>query len=401
MTRRLPRARICLAAAVAALLAAVIAVAAGISSSPPRPPGTAPPARVLSAYETAAPGNTIDRDCGYSAPLPGRPGRSIWLFCDTVWKGARPGLWLGTTAATGPADPGRVPAPLTELPTPDGGPSPPATPDAGPSTGPSPSGRARPPQGMLGAPPGLVLPGGRACHIPGTAYGASWASGAARPPGTATLLIAYTDVCVHGTTISTQGFGLVTYRPDGHALTGRARLFNSPAGLPFQHNLGSPVFARGHLYLFASVCDTSAFGACHGGRVTLARVRADPAAWRDPAAYRYWTPGGWTPDAAQARTVVRGAAPYLVHVADYSAHGKGLVMVEQRGLDGRYRLWRAPAPEGPWTPAADGTVPCSGGSGLNQCRALIGHPGLSTRDALLLSYYDPADHHITARAVPW
>src|SRR5690606_42058893 len=60
----------------------------------------------------------------------------------------------------------------------------------------------------------------------------------------------------------------------------------------------------------------------------------------------YWTPEGWTPDAAQARTVVVGAAPYLIHVADYSAVGQGLVMVEQRGLDGRFRLWRAPAPEG-------------------------------------------------------
>ncbi|WP_165970780.1 DUF4185 domain-containing protein, partial [Actinomadura sp. 6K520] len=220
-------------------------------------------------------------------------------------------------------------------------------------------------------------------------------------PGTSTLLIAYTDVCVHGTTISTQGFGLVTYRPAGNVLTGRTRLFTSPGGLPFQHNLGSPVFTRGHLYLFASVCDTSAFGVCHGGRVTLARVPADPAAWRDPAAYRYWTPGGWTHDAAQARTVVYGAAPYLIHVADYTGLGKGLVMVEQRALSGRFRLWRAPAPEGPWTPAGDGRAPCSGGTGLDQCRALIGHPALSTRDALLMTYYNPADHHITARAVPW
>ncbi|XRQ15155.1 hypothetical protein ACN3XK_30995 [Actinomadura welshii] len=397
--RRLSPARTAAAAAAAvAVLAAVIAVAAG--TSPEARPGAAPPARVLSAYESAAPGNTIDRDCGYSAPLPGTPRRALWLFCDTVWKGARPGLWLGTTAATGPAVPARVPAALTELPAPAGAPHSPAAPTAAPTAGPSP-GRARPPQGMLGAPPGLVLPGGRPCHVPGSAYSASWASGAAAPPGTGTLLITYTDVCVHGTTISTQGFGVVTYRPGGNALTGRARPFASPAGLPFQQVLGSPVFAGGHLYLFGSVCDASAFGACQGGRVTLARVPADPGAWRDPAAYRYWTPGGWTPDAAQARTVVHGAAPLLVHVADYSALGKGLVMVEQRGLDGRFRLWRAPVPEGPWAWAGDGAVPCSGGSGLDQCRALIGHPALSTRDALMLSYYDPADRHISARAVPW
>ncbi|TDE09618.1 hypothetical protein, partial [Actinomadura sp. 6K520] len=104
MDRRLPRARTAFIAA-AVLLAAVAAVAVGTSSAPP---GAAPPARVLSGYETAAPGNAIDRDCGFSAALPGAPGRALWLFCDTVWKGARPGLWLGTTAATGPAVPGRV-----------------------------------------------------------------------------------------------------------------------------------------------------------------------------------------------------------------------------------------------------------------------------------------------------
>ncbi|WP_033334308.1 hypothetical protein, partial [Actinomadura welshii] len=121
MVRRLPRPRaVLIAAAPAVLLAAAVAVAAGTSRTAPPPAGAAPPARVLSRYETAAPGNAIDRDCGFSAPLPGRPGRSVWLFCDTVWTGARRGLWLGATAATGPAIPGRVPTGLTELPTPAG-----------------------------------------------------------------------------------------------------------------------------------------------------------------------------------------------------------------------------------------------------------------------------------------
>ncbi|MCQ0013179.1 DUF4185 domain-containing protein [Actinomadura madurae] len=255
---------------------------------------------MLSRYETAASGNAIDRDCGFSAPLPGRPGGSVWLFCDTVWTGARRGLWLGATAATGPALPGRVPTGLTELPTPAG---------AGIAAAPSPPGPGAAPQGFLGTPPGLVLPGGAPCRVPGTAYSASWVSGAARPPGTGALLVAYTDVCVHGTTISTQGFGLVEYRPGENALTGRARVFSLPAGLPFQQNLGSPVFSGGYLYLFASVCDAHGPGACLGGRVTLARVRADPSAWRDPAAYEYRTSGGWTRDAFQASTVVAGRRP--------------------------------------------------------------------------------------------
>ncbi|NVI91409.1 hypothetical protein [Actinomadura sp. BRA 177] len=78
----------------ATAVVAVPVVLAGVGGGVPVPapqPGAAPPARVLSRYETAAPGNAVDRDCGYSAPLPGRPGRSLWLFCDTVWTGARPG----------------------------------------------------------------------------------------------------------------------------------------------------------------------------------------------------------------------------------------------------------------------------------------------------------------------
>ncbi|MFB4310270.1 hypothetical protein [Actinomadura sp. GTD37] len=392
MPRRVPRAGAAFAAA--AVLAGVFAGAGG-GAPVPRPgaaSGAAPPARVLSRYETAAPGNSIDRDCGYSVALPGRPGRSLWLFCDSVWKGARPGMWFGATAAAGAAVPGRVPTALTELPSPAAAPDP---------DGRALGGAARPPQGLLGAPPGLVLPGGRPCHDPGTAYSASWVSGAARRPGTGTLLITYTDVCVTAASISTQGFGMVEYRPGRGVLTGRATPFTAPGGLPFQQNLGSPVFAGGYLYLFAAVCDVHGFGACAGGRVTLARVRADPAAWRDAAAYEYRTAGGWTRDAFQAASIVPGAAPYAVHAAGYARAGKGLVMIEQRGLDGRYRLWRAPAPEGPWRPAGDGTVGCSGGTGLDQCRALIGHPAISTPAELLMSYYDPADDHVRVRAVPW
>lgn len=370
-------------------MATLTAAAVAVLVTAPRAsgPGAEPPARVVSRYELAAPGNAIDRDCGYSVPLPGGARRSLWLFCDSVWKGTRPGLVFGVTAATGAAAPGRVPDALTELPPP------------GRPAGSAPPGG--PPQGLLAAPSGLVLPGGAPCHVPGAAYGASWASGAARMPGSGTVLITYTDVCVRRDTISTQGFGAVEYRPGGHTLHGRTRLFTAPGGLPPQQNLGSPVFAGGYLYLFAAVCDSPALGGCGAGRVTLARVRAGGASWRDPGAYEYRNGAGWTRDAFRAGTVVPGALPLAVHVADYSASGKGLVMVEQRGLGGRYRLWRAPAPEGPWRPAGEGRVPCADGTGHDQCRALIGHPELSTREALLLSYYDPGDDHVTVRAVPW
>ena len=62
----------------AVLVSAVAVVVAACGSGVPRPG----PAQVLSNYERN--GNTIRRDCGYSSPLPGKPGWSLWLFCDTV-----------------------------------------------------------------------------------------------------------------------------------------------------------------------------------------------------------------------------------------------------------------------------------------------------------------------------
>ncbi|QKG19068.1 hypothetical protein [Actinomadura verrucosospora] len=217
----------------AALLTTAAIVAVLLHHRPAPPPGAAPPARVLSRYETAAPGNTIDRDCGYSTPLPGH--RGLWLFCDSTWKGAHPGLWLGATAATGTAARGRVPTDLTELPTPG---SPHASTPAD-----------RPPQALLPTPPGLQLPGGAPCHIPGTAYSASWISGAAPLHRDGTVLLTYTDVCVHGLTITAQGYGIAAYRPASRTLQGPTRVFTVPGGLPFQLALGSPVLRDGHLYL--------------------------------------------------------------------------------------------------------------------------------------------------------
>jgi hypothetical protein len=223
----------------------------------------------------------------------------------------------------------------------------------------------------------------------------------ARRPGTPELLITYTDVCVRGQVISTQGFGLVSYQPATNALGGQIRVFTAPHGLPFQHNLGSPVFAGGHLYLYASICDDQAFGTCRGGRVTLARVRADPGAWATASAYQYWSAGRWTPDASQAQSVLYGAAPTGVHVADYTHLGKGYALIEQHGVNGDFRIWRAPSPAGPWRPTRPGRMPCGGQSGVDLCRAFIGHPELSTGRDLLMSHYNPADDHISVGTVPW
>src|SRR4051812_22667776 len=96
-----------LAVLAAASLLVVTAIPAGADVSPPAAP--------LSRFESV-PGNTVDRDAGYSAAIPGT-SNSLWLFGDSQWTGG--GYWFGSTAAAGPYTRGLVPTGLTELLTPN------------------------------------------------------------------------------------------------------------------------------------------------------------------------------------------------------------------------------------------------------------------------------------------
>ena len=367
------------------VLAAVfllLAVAA-CAGAPPRSASS----QVLSNYERDT-GNTVRRDCGYSSPLPGKPGWSIWLFCDTevTSAGGRrvERLILGTgTAADGPYQAGRVPAALSEVPTP---PAPLAM------TG------TTAPQPFLPAPSGLQLPASLLpCAGPG-AYAAAWISGVTRVPAAGTLLITYDDYCVTtpGDTPTAEGFGLATYDPASNLLGPVAPVFRSGFGLPLpqQQVLGSPVIGTdGYLYLFG-------FG---GGRVFLARTVAAPAYWQNPFTYQYWTGVGWSGPAAATSLIPAGQA-LGISVGDYAADGHGLVMIEQTSLGGAFQAWQASSPAGAWRRLLSGQVPCTRGSetgAAGLCRALIGHPELSTRGRLLISYYDPGNSHVDVAAYPW
>jgi hypothetical protein len=385
------------AACVAGVLAAAAASAAcqaGVAR-----PALAP---VLSNYERAT-AHAVGRDCGYSSPVPGQPGRSLWLFCDTE-VAARDGkvdrLILGTdTAAAGPYQAGRPPIRLTELPTP---PAPPAGP------------AAAAPQPFLPAPQGLLLPAGTLpCAGPRT-YPASWISGVTRVPGSASLLLSYDDYCVTGNddAQTAEGFGLVEYDPAANLLGPPAHVFGPPAvafggavslPLPPQQVLGSPVIGGdGYLYLFGFRGPAAL--AAGAGRVFLARTLAQPASWPNPFTYQYWTGSGWSPDPNAAGDLIPASEPLAVSVGDYAAVGHGLVMIEQTSLAGRFRVWQSTSPAGPWRPILAGQVPCRrgtqrGSGGL--CRAIIGHPELSTRRRLLISYFDPASNHLEVSAYAW
>jgi hypothetical protein len=294
------------------------------------------------------------------------------------------------------------------------------------------------PQPFLPVPQGLLLPGGTLpCTGPG-AYPASWITGVTRAPGPAAssnLLISYDDYCVTGNagSLTAEGFGLVEYDPVHNLLGPTGRVFASLAGLPPQQVLGSPVIGRdGYLYLFG-FCAATLTAGCGPGGVFLARTLARPGYWQNPLTYTYWTGAGWSPQVAAASSVLPGSAlsplspvsppapapsaspanlvsttaatrPLGISVGDYRAAGHGLVMVEQTSLAGSFQVWQAASPAGPWRPIRSGKVPCTKGTqGAADalCRALIGHPELSTRSQLLISYFDPGRDHVEVSAYSW
>jgi hypothetical protein len=379
-----------------AIAAGCLGMVAACAAPAPRPA----PWPVLSNYEQRT-GNAVHRDCGYSSPLPGKPGWSIWLFCDTAVTsvGGRKveGLILGTdSAAEGPYQAGRAPGLLSEVPTP------PARPALSPAAAPQP---------FLPVPDGLQLPGSvLPCSGPGS-YPAAWISGVTGAPSAVGggLLVAYDDYCVTGSGDGpvAEGFGLAEYYPARNLLGPVTPVFRSGLGmsLPQQQVLGSPVVgADGYLYLFGFCQVASPLAGCGASQVFLARTVATPAYWANPFTYQYWTGDGWSADAAAAGSLIPAGHLLGVSVGDYAADGQGLVMIEQTSLDGGFQAWQARSPAGPWRRLLAGRVPCTRGieagtEGL--CRALIGHPELSTRGDLLISYYDPGNGHVRVAAYPW
>jgi hypothetical protein len=379
--------------------------------APPR--NTKAPTPVLSGMERSG-RVSLARDCGYSASLPAAPDRSLWLFCDTPVYIRRAGAngrarWVlerfisGSTAAvgpvvTGPGSAGRVPGPLSEV----------GTPAVAASHRTRGSGGALAP--FLAAPGGLVTADGLPCGTGGS-YAASWVSGVTRVPSTPDLLLTFNNYCVlkgSGGFLH-EGFGLAEYDPATQTLFDAVTVLAGPglgtaaSGAP----LGSPVIAGRYLYLFGPTCSTPAHGRC-AGTMVQARVPASPSAWADPLSYQWRTSGQagrWTFDAAAATPIIPGPMPNGVSVADFAAAGRGFVLVEQTGLGGAFTVRESSSPAGPWKKITSGRVPCRTGAGYaNFCRAIIGHPELSTRTQLVLSYFDPAAEaygHVMVAGFRW
>lgn len=412
----------------AALVGALVAapLADGASATPTG--AVAPPAEVLSNYEVTT-GHSLDRDCGFSVPvlnpyhdaamepLPGI-SQDLWLFCDTInysASGTEVGAILGTdTAAEAPLVPGEVPQDLSELPTP-------------PTRAKLPEDNG--PQPFLPVPTGLVLPNSTtscaganlsANGVYGPAspgiYPASWITGAANEPAgpgsnPTDVLVTFNNYCVDAETgnintlFTDEGFGVASYDPLTNTLSQPVYVFTSTGGqnMPRAEQLGDPVFYGGYLYVFGSQCLASAFGVCTSGEILMARAPAARGLWQ-PGSYEWWTGSGWTPNYSDAGNLVPAATPLGISVGNYFATGHGIALIAESNVAGGFQVFTAPSPTGPWTLLQTGQVPDENACNAGEfgCYALVGHPELSTRSDLLLSWLDPAGHgHLYLAAFPW
>jgi hypothetical protein len=359
---------------------------------------------------------SLGRDCGYSVPLPADSRESLWLFCDTpVYARQADGTWdftqfiPGSTAAVGStvAGPGpgiTEPGTLTETGTPRAAGSLPQPADA-----PTAPGVLAP---FLATPAGLTTSTGLPCGHDSGSYAASWISGVTRVPSAQDLLITFNNYCVIIKTGAPQaeGFGLAEYDPGTRTLSHEVTVFGGlPGDLGGAASLGSPVFSGRYLYLFGPGCSSPVHGNC-AGTLIEARVPANPLAWADPLRYQWRSTGPsgpWSSDPAAATPLIAGPGPVsAVDVAGFAAAGHQLVAIEQLGIAGAFAAYQAPGPDGPWTKIRSGQVACrSARPGYASfCRAIIGHPELSTRDELVLSYFDPAagpGGHVMVEGFRW
>jgi hypothetical protein len=363
----------------------VLAIFVVLLVAVPKTPAALRPTPVLSSLERSGQ-VSLAGDCGYSSPLPSEPARSLWLFCDTpvyarkTGRGGRSTWSLqrfieGSTAAvSSPESAGRAPGDLSEVATPSD-PGRPAT-RAGASAAP-----------FLGQPAGLVMPGGLPCGLDGS-YAASWVSGVTRVPSAPDLLITFNNYCVLSGTggFVREGFGLAEYDPATGTLSDDVTVFVGA-------ELGTPVFSGRYLYLYGPMCTGRKAGRCTG-TIIEARVPASPAAWGNPLSYR-WLTGGptstWASDPGAATGVIAGPSPSGVSVASFAAVGRGYILIEQTNIDGAFAVYGSASPAGPWKRVTSGRVRCRAAAGYaNFCRAIIGHPELSTPGQLVLSYFNPA-----------
>jgi len=331
---------------------------------------------VMSSYETAT--RVLSRDIGVSVGLP--DGHDFWLFGDTsIFTQSPSGTWIytdfidGSTALEGKDIRGQVPH-GAELPS--GSPS-----------------------RFIPVPDDVYLPdgSGRPC-VKGNAtaaYSARWPTGAAvRPDRTSEILVTYIEVCVTeppGGSASAQieGWGYLLYDWRVHRIAvGPVDVFKphtDGAALPPSRAFGWPVYRNGRPTLFSSQC-TLQYLSCGRGEVWSATTST----LSDPTSY------------IPRPMAIAGTTwqPLSISVGTYS---NGLRLMETTTIGGNYRLFGAPNIGAPWHLLVSGVLPDCAPRRGDFCRAVQGHPELSSPTDLFASYWDPnagPSGHMVISAIP-
>jgi hypothetical protein len=360
-----------------AIAMSLVAVTASIEGVEPTPAAAASPppvttttgtllGPVLSANESAS--ATLGRDGGYGVALPNR--KALWVFGDTPrFEYGKNRAWtmksfiLGSTAALGPYTRGRRPKAMPEV-----------------VVGRRLATSNRATQFIPGS-ANIYMPNGsgrRCTRANGAAEAVRWATGAALMPDKANVLITYVVVCVlNSNDYTVEGWGFTQYNWKTNKLAVRPFDVFPPkkngAALPNVHIWGTPVISGNKVTFFSSTC-------CHvtDSSVYMTTIPTNLSALKKRTSY-----------VPQAILTLRLAVTGLmnVHVA---AYGPGRYrLIEQTDLNGNFGVYTASSPGGPWTQQLAGVLPGCKNSGVQTCRALYGHPELSTSTRLVLSYYLP------------
>jgi len=133
---------------------------------------------------------------------------------------------------------------------------------------------------------------------------------------------------------------------------------------------GSPVITNGQVTLFSETC-------CRPGSsdFNVTTIPSDAASLSNPASYAPHT-------IPSLHAAVNGFTD-----ATIGLYPDGIWrLVAMTDDQGDYAIFSASSADGPWSPAATGELPqCANAS--DPCYGLIGHPELSTTNALFMSYY--------------
>jgi len=304
------------------------------------PPGT--PVRGVQ-LRAASPFDRIHQDQGNSIALP--DGRRLWIFADTFqFAAGRPRFFH--TSAVAVSDPG--------------------------------SWQLR--YAMTDGVPTEFLPrtaAERADRRVHDHYQAVWPTGSTLlPDGRIVISYAKYRVLLKKKDYRLLGSGLFEFRyPGAPALVAGVQADRVAPDLwsGSEGEMRSPVYADGHVYFYQ----------CRD--LHCRAVRSPPDRLTDRASYRWWTGRGWSRDRARGRYVTVGSSHPggNASVVKLPSGGYAMADTEVGSAAAEGRLWVAPKPWGPWSPAAKFDFPRCPRAG---CYGLNLHPDQSTPDHLRVTY---------------